>query len=284
MLTLALAAGEARAPGQGRKVNEWLNHCGDVYARAFSWGDSHWIHWRGLGVFAFSTGSHQVRVWPESDIQYRSIVDTFSRILQPVILQALGWEALHAGAAVAPAGVLAFCGRAGSGKSTLAFAMQQAGWKQFADDALVLRLDQDCVTACPLPFRPELKPASRAHFGNAHLPPAQQTQPDVPLVGVFLLKQDIGLMSPRVSLIPKARAFVELLAHAHCFDLCDSTHRRRLVDDYLRVAARVPIFTLEYQPNFQHLPQLTRAVVEAVTIMDPSADGASELWHAALAP
>ena len=141
MLTLAFAGGDAPTPGTGRKVNEWCDDNGEVFARAHTSKDLHWIDWPGLGVFAFSAGSHEVRVWPEPGTQHEAIVDTFSRTLEPVILQTLGWQALHAGAAVGPTGVVAFCGRKGSGKSTLAFAMHQAGWRQFADDALVLRFE-----------------------------------------------------------------------------------------------------------------------------------------------
>ena len=96
MLTLAFAAGEVPAPGPGRKVKEWLDDDGKSTARAFSSAGLHWIDWPGLGVFAFSAGSHEVRTWPEADARREAVVDTFLRI-QPIILQALGWQALHAG-------------------------------------------------------------------------------------------------------------------------------------------------------------------------------------------
>lgn len=282
MLTLAIAAGEPPARQIGRKVNEWFDDCGEVLARAFSCESLHWIDWLGVGVFAFSAGSRDVRVWPEPDTQHEVIVETFSRMLQPVILQALGWQALHAGATVGPAGALAFCGRKGSGKSTLAYAMQQAGWRQFSDDALVLRLDHDCVKTCPLPFTPRLRPASRTHFADAHyaaLSSSEQQIPDVPLTAVFILQQDASLSSPRISLVPQARAFSMVLAHAHCFNAKDPRQTRQLVEDYLRLVARVPVFTLEYSPIFQHLPQLTRAVVEVA-----SGIGAAAVFSSGLQP
>jgi hypothetical protein len=268
----------------GRKVNEWYDDCGAVLARAFSCEDTHWIEWRGLGVFAFSGGSHAVRVWRERNSSREAIADAFSRMLQPIILQALGWQVLHAGAAAGPAGMLAFCGRAGSGKSTLAFAMQQAGCQQFADDAVVLRSKRDCVTAYPLPFTPGLKPASRAHF-DARRPwltsPASQPV-EVPLTAVFLLAQNAELAGPRISLLQQGPAFSELLTHAHCFDAEDPTHTRRLVDDYIEIVKRVPVFTLEYRPDFQNLGELTCAVVQAASSIDASGDYSSELQPALL--
>ncbi len=266
MLTLAFAVGSAPAPETGRKVNEWCDDGGEVVARAYTSRALHWIEWPGLGVFGFSAGSQEVRVWPEPGRRHEAVADTFSRTLEPIILQTLGWQALHASAAVGSAGVVAFCGRKGSGKSTLAFAMHQAGWPQFSDDALVLRLDQDRVASCPLPFKPRLRPPARAYFANAvSLSQYSSGTANVPLAAVFLLQQNSDLASPRISLMPQARAFSEVLAHAHCFDAEDPTQTRRLVNDYLGIVARVPVFALEYKPDLQKLPQLTRAVGQAAS-------------------
>jgi hypothetical protein len=239
---------------------------GNVCARAFSDGHLQQIEWPGLGLFVFSAGSREVTVWPERGAKHEVIFETFSRLLQPVILQALGWVALHASAVLGPAGLLAFCGRSGSGKSTLAFALQRLGCWQIADDALVLRLDHDQVMVCPLPFTPRLRPNSRAHFAQAgrYLPPAAERQSnDVPLTAMFLLRQNVNLTSPRISQLPKARAFSELLAHAHCFDIENPVHTNRLADDYLKLSARVPVCTLEYQPDFSSLSTVTCALMRA---------------------
>src|SRR5262245_43718840 len=106
MLTFAFASGEAPPPG--RQVNEWLDDDGEITARAFSRADLHWIAWPRVGVFAFSGGSHEVRIWPEPGARPEVVIDTFFRV-QPIIMQALGWQALHAAASVGPSGVFAFC-------------------------------------------------------------------------------------------------------------------------------------------------------------------------------
>src|SRR5262249_14734603 len=163
-----------------------------------------------------SAGSQEVRVWPESGIRRETIVDIFDRTLQPILLQALGEsQALHASAAVASAGVLAFCGRSGSGQSTLAFAFQPVCCQQVADDALVLRLDGNRVIARPLPFMHRLRPQSRAHFERAdELVSPKLDTADLPLAAVFLLQQDDSLVRARISLVPQLRAFTEVLSHA----------------------------------------------------------------------
>jgi hypothetical protein len=265
MLTLSFANGEP--PPLGREVNALRDDRGEVHARLYSSGSSKWIDWLGVGVFGFSTHSREVEVWPKADVQQNVVVDAFLMI-QHNMLQALGWQVLHAGAAIGSQGAAAFCGKSGSGKSTLAFAMEQAGWRQIADDGLVLRIERKCVMACPLPFKPQLRPASRAHFAHASNPmpfPSRLPPADIPLAVVFVLQQDARCTTPRIQRIPKSRAFSEVLTHAHCYDEEDRGHTRQLVDDYLELVARVPVFTLQYQPDFQQLSQLVRAVVSALS-------------------
>ena len=281
MLTLSFASGQA--PKKGRKVHTWLDDCGQVFASAYSSNKVHWIDWLDLGVFAFSAGSHDVRVWPARGAQHQAVVDAFSCMIQPIILQALGWQALHAAAAVGPSGVLAFCGKSGSGKSTLAYAMQDVGCRQFADDALVLCFEHDRVTACELPFKPRLRAPSRVYFAHTHSDVSFRQHPaELPLSAVFLLQQEATIeANPRISLMSPARSFSEILAHAHCFEGDNSAHTRRLAEDYLALAARVPVFTLTYRPCLQRLPQLTEAVMWAAANSDANS---SDFRPAALFP
>src|SRR5258707_1097125 len=243
MLSLIIPA--VVAPKAGRQVSEWRDEGGKVFARAFSADDHYRIDWPGLGAFAFRPGSRDVLVWPEPHAPHEEISDTFDRLLQPVILQALGKQALHAAASVGPSGTIAFCGSAGSGKSTLGFAMGQAGYQQLADDALVLQLEQDRVSVCPLPFAPRLRPASRLHFGYSDQNPAPRVDlrpTDLVLSAIFLLRQDEQTERPRLALLPQAQAFSAVLAHAYCYDAQDRSHTRRLVDSYLAIVSLVPVF------------------------------------------
>jgi hypothetical protein len=264
MLSLIVSAGVA--PKAGRQVSEWRDDCGKVFARAFSAEDHCRIDWPGLGAFAFRPGSRDVLVWPEPDARHEEISDTFDRLLQPIILQALGKQALHAAAAVGPSGTIAFCGNAGSGKSSLGFAMRQAGYRQLADDALVLQLEGDRVSVCPLPFAPRLRPASRLHFGYSEkipAPPVDLRAADLALSAIFLLRQDDQIERPQLTVLPQAQAFSALMAHAHCYDVQDPTHIRHLVESYLAVVSLVPVFALQYRPDLQQLPQLIEIIQDA---------------------
>ena len=264
MLTLSIL--EGAAPATGRQVNEWINEGGAVFARVFSSNDHYRIDWPGVGAFAFRPGSPDVLVWPEPDARHEEISDTFDRLLQPVILQALGKQALHAAASVGPCGTIALCGNKGSGKSTLGFAMRYAGYRQLADDALVLQLEQNQVSVCTLPFTPRLRPASRVHFGYTDQNPAPHVDvrpADLVVSAIFLLRQDEQTGRPRPVLLPKAQAFPAVLAHAYCYDAQDRSHTRRLVDSYLAIVSLVPVFALQYRPDLQRLPQLIEIVQDA---------------------
>jgi hypothetical protein len=270
LLSLTISAGVA--PATGRQTEAWSDECGKVFARAFSADDHYRIDWPGLGTFAFRPGSRDVLVWPDSDASPEEISDTFDRLLQPVILQALGKQALHAAAVVGPSGTIALCGRAGSGKSTLGFAMRQAGYRQLADDALVLQLEGDRVSVCPLPFVPRLREASRLHFGHADEIPATRVDArpaDLALSAIFLLRQDHQVGRPRLALLPQAQAFSALLAHAHCYDVQDRSHTRRLVDSYLAIVALVPVLSLHYRPGLQRLAQLVQIIQDAAGSCSP---------------
>jgi hypothetical protein len=149
--------------------------------------------------------------------------------------------------------------------------MQDVGYWQFADDALLLRIEQDQIIARQLPFVPNLRPASRTHFPRARYKRSSSTgpgSPDVRLNAIFVLQQTPDLTSPKISLMPPARAFSELLPLAHCFDHEGPTHTRRLVDDYLQIVARVPTFRLEYCPDLQGLLLLSRNIAECARRID----------------
>jgi hypothetical protein len=144
--------------------------------------------------------------------------------------------------------------------------MQQAGYRQLADDALVLQLEPDRVSVCPLPFVPRLRPVSRLHFGYADQNPVPHVDvrpADLVVSTIFLLRQDEQTERPRLALLPQAQAFSAVLAHAYCYDARDRSHTRRLVDSYLAIVSLVPVFTLQYRPDLQRLPQLIEIIKDA---------------------
>jgi hypothetical protein len=62
-----------------------------------------------------------------------------------------GWEAVHAGAVLTPAGAIAVMGSTGAGKSSLTAALVAAGCGFFTDDVLVLGRGAESIAAHPGP-------------------------------------------------------------------------------------------------------------------------------------
>src|SRR5262245_37496958 len=118
LLRLVRARDQMSLPCTNRQVNEWRTEHGEVYARAFSENGLHWIEWVRVGTFLFSDDTREVQVWPVPTVDYETVRKAFY-LFQPIILQGLGWQTLHASAALCPAGVIAFCGHGRAGKSTL---------------------------------------------------------------------------------------------------------------------------------------------------------------------
>jgi hypothetical protein len=267
MIELVVCDGVDPPPAAtGSIVHEWRDDRAAVFARAFGRDGRYRLEWRGLGTIAFATGSAQVRLWPAPESSRADVLDGFTRIALPVVLQALGAETLHASAVATPAGALAFCGRSGAGKSTLAYALgRQPDTSQLADDAVVIAMDGARPEVLPLAFRPRLRESARAALRAAVAAPMTATDAArQPLAGIFLLEREERAVAPvRVDRLPAHEAFRALLPHAHCFDEGDRRGTARLVEHYLTIVERVPVWRLLYRPDFATLPLVLRAVLEA---------------------
>jgi hypothetical protein len=265
VLRLAFATGgPCPVSREGRVVQAWSTETGEVYATAYAATDRRWIEWPGLATFAFAPGSPEVTVWPAAGAVTDEIAATFFRVLQPVVLQALGWQALHASAVAIDGQVVALCGRSGSGKSTLAYALGR-DWHQWSDDALVVDRGADReIVAVRLPFAPRLRPAARTHFPEWTVGAgAPHDATPLPLGAVVVLEQSARQADPvRARRVSPSEAFQLLITHAHCFDHADPADARRLIDDYLAIADAVPVHALAYRPGLDRLAQLKRAVLD----------------------
>jgi hypothetical protein len=266
MLDVVLCDGAPPSPSAGRTVNVWRDDHGRPFAEARTHGDGYRVEWCGLGTLTFARGSLRARLWPEPGLAPAAIRAAL-HIVEPVILQALGRQALHASAVRVPHGVIAFCGLSGSGKSTLAFALgQRTGLVQIADDAMVLEAVSGTVVVTPLPFRKRLRDETRAFFGEGRTATAGDLAAAemAPLRAVFTLEQSPRPDTLEVTRIPGPSAFAALLPHAHCFDDSDRAGVAAMVEAYLTMAGLVPVYRLTYSPDFSRIGQVQDLVMSTV--------------------
>jgi hypothetical protein len=267
LLTLQLASKRPDI-SRAREGCVWRDLDGSVCGRSLIAGHDRWLDWYDVGLLAFNDRSPVVRVWPVRGMTLESARAEFDRMLRPIVLQALGWQALHAGAALTSEGALLFCGRSGAGKSTTAYALGQMGWTQLADDQVVWQLHDGRPKVQALPFKPRLRPLSHARLGDKTSPrsPWPTSQGLIPMAAIYLLEQRTDGAPVSISRVAPAQAFSALLPHAHCFDLSDVDATRVFTDDYLTLASEVPVFKVRYAPDLDRLPELLHTIVSAADI------------------
>ena len=262
MLTLTFGEGGRPEASGAREVTTWRDEDGRICARGFVGARRRWLECPGLGVFSFDAMSTVVHAWPATGVSREHLADRFMRTLQPAILQAMGWQALHASAVAGADGVIALCGISGSGKSTLGFALGRSGYRQIADDGVAVRVGRDGVFAHALPFAPRLRDTAANYFLE---PTPSAIRPGggapLPLRIILVLEQHRGGSAIDIEPLRPAAAFAVLVSHAHCFEVGDSPDGRRFVEDYLQIAGSVQVCAIRYHPSFSRLD----AVLEALT-------------------
>ncbi len=201
--------------------------------------------------------------------------------LAPLLASRHGALVLHASAAAAPAGALAFLGPAGRGKSTLAASFAGAGLPFLSDDALALDRYGTGWRVRPGPASLRLWADSRAALARdrAAAPALDFTakarliaddalahcDAPQPLAAAFLIDEP----APRLSLAPVAprEALLALLAHAFLLDHEDREAVRAQFDAASRLVAAVPVYRLAAPRDYAALPATRAAILACVETM-----------------
>lgn len=268
------AAGEMPPDEGGICVREWLSTRGTVQARAFVGEAWNWIVWDGVATYRFRRHTRTVEALPADGANPDAVSDLYRRHILPVVMQAHGWEALHASAVATDKGVLAFCGECGSGKSTIAYALSRRGYSLYADDVLVIEPGHGRIDALSIPFRPRLRPASARFLGTDAVQlragePRFHMGPR-PLAALFLLESaEHDRHVPEIRRLPSLEALRLILWHARRFDPTDLAGHKRYLQNYLELAAVVPVFSVRFARGFERLDPLLDGLLRAVGVECP---------------
>ena len=229
-------------------------------------GPEHWVLVPERAAFRFQAGSELVLAHPHPLADDDAVLDAYHGAALPMAVQvALGGQALHASAVVAPGlGALAFCGISYAGKTTLAFALGRRGYRIWADDILGFEArGAEHVRAVRLPFRLNLRAQTAAHFNAAtgKISDAGSEFEDwtrIPLAAVFALERlDSEPWSrPAARRLSPSEALMAVLSHAFCFEPQTAQEKRRTIADYLGLVARVPVYSLTPGPDLGRLDAL----------------------------
>jgi hypothetical protein len=241
----------------------WRDWSGVPRAYGYTLGGEHWIRLPDVASFRFTAAGEAVEAIAQGSTPGERVEDAYRRHVLPFVMQALGWELLHASAVMTPRGALAFCGPSGAGKSTLAHELDRRGYPPLADDALPFETINGAVHAIPMSFT--LRVSGRSvPYGEEWGREAKGPE-SVPLAAVFVLERtaEVDPAHPEITPLPNSSALPLLLYHAHCFSFRDQRRTRLMADRYLALAAQVPAFQVRYQPDLDWLPTLLDSVERA---------------------
>jgi len=253
-------------------VQTWSDLHGGVFAHCYTQDDTDWIELPGLAEYGFSKTQEEVKAFFHPKVPDELVRETYRRSVLPMVLQASGTEVLHSSAVLMPQGVVALCGKSWSGKSTTAYALSQRGYSLWADDAVAFDTTAEQVLTTRLPFRIQLRPASRSFFGTPCLTtnPATGTraandrpgQQPAALSALCILKPLTSNEDLEVEIRPlsASEAFPAILSHAYCFSLHDRERKRQMMQRYMDLTTRVPVIEIRYKPNLERITGLVDCI------------------------
>ncbi len=260
------------------RVRTWHDVFGVVCAHSYVNQTGNWLRWPGLVSF-HCTENGTIEAFPDKPVAESVLRDLWRRTAEPLLLQALGWETLHASAVLTASGAFAFCGERQAGKSTLAYALSRRGYPQYADDTVVLQVESREIRALDRPFGVRLRSEPAAFFGfqpDRHhfqdvvpIPPGSERASTTPLAAICVLRQ-APIAATAMNRMPPAAAMDAVVRNAHCFNP-DEQGRKRLLKNYLRVTATVPVYELLFSTGLEHLGSVLECVEAAMnhTQMEP---------------
>ncbi len=229
----------------------WKAATGEVAATGYVAAGFQWIRWPAVGVFRLDPNGEVVTMYPEPRADVRVIEDIWRRSVLPLALLGHGFEALHASAVSASGGVVAFAAPSKTGKSTLAHALRARGCRQWADDAVVFRVDRSTQTAAAFsfPFSMRLKGRDRARFEPSSTEVADV--PSAPLCAICILSRlpEDAPAPLTIHRLHGTAALLSLLPNAHVFDPGDRDRERQMIEALLTVVDSVPVYDLQFRPG-----------------------------------
>ena len=287
MLKLVIAGesdGTWPVPVSALLVQEWRDREGQVRAFGYADGPRGWLEWPGLATFAFEEGSDEVFATPSAGSTTQAVEELFRRNALPIILQARGWEALHARAVLSPRGIVGLCGASEAGVFALAYGLDRLGYRRCAEVALLLNL-RGAVRVEMSPLSPRAASASLDMNPGERLcslfvvaqPSASSTdsetlsRPEASPRGPTLLKsRPSPRMSsllwsspfPRLTRLAGIEAFSAIVAHAYCFNPADPQAKRRLAANYMSLVSQVPVYLLELEGGLQQVEAAMQLILD----------------------
>jgi hypothetical protein len=271
-LGLDSVAHHARLEKEGERLAHWPPAPFETTATdCFRVGDDYWIWQPGVGGVTFREDDTKLVAFPSSQIGSAWFEYLIKRSWLPAIYQVWRRQVLHASAVVSRSSgdVYAFLGPSQAGKSTFAYGLaERESWNLLSDDTLAFSWNEDPTRPAGIALHrlennPRLRPASAAYFGHTSVAQGPIEWPAGPLNlrALYFLESDAeGEVLPGIARLRAAESYPRLLKNAHALTLTIAAHNRRLMRDYLALAANVPAFRLVFRKSFDVVQKVFDAV------------------------
>lgn len=256
------------APPLNARVEIWRDTVGAIYAYGEMLGEVCSLHVPGLASFRFSCHSDEIAATVSSGVTSEAVLDAYQRKVLPMALQIRGQEVLHASAVTSAKGVTAFCGVSQTGKSTIAYGLSRRGYDLWGDDALAFETTGLGGMAISLPFKIRLRPSAAKWFGGEAIQAAASAgfpvhpKPTRLKAVCVLRRADDDGAAVQVRRLSVGQAFPAVFAHAWWFTLDNPELKRRVIDNYLDLVARIPVFDVSFKSGLENLPVILDAIEE----------------------
>lgn len=263
-LNIVESCSAASRPPHGMDVplEVWHYPDGRVSGCGRTFNGHYWIELPDLATFHFTTRGGTVAALPQPPTSQELVREAYYREVLPLALQVLGSEALHASAVLGPCGVVGFGGLSGAGKSTVAYGLSLRGYASYSDDALIFETSDQGVRAIPVHFQVRLRVDCASLFAQAPPPASHPAIQPAPLAALAVLKRHPSEQG--VHPLPSTEALPEILSHAYCFSLRDAARKRLMMEHYLDLIARVPVFEVRFGDGPEKLSAILDSIEQVI--------------------
>jgi hypothetical protein len=255
---------------------------GEVWCEVAAGDDAFRLAFPSHVVFDIDLVDSAVRYAPVGEVAETTLRHLIVDQLVPHLLATGGALVLHASCVALDGGALALVGATGRGKSSLAAAFVQGGAALVADDYVLLSDAGDGYLVAPAYPGLRLWEDSAEHFAGSALDLVQVAEytakrrweapvgagPDdrFPLRAIAVLGQPPGPDQPSVRVGPLRGTDAFVALHEQAFRLERATRATRAaeLDRFVALATRVPVLLVEHRRDYQLLPEVTDAILQAV--------------------
>ncbi len=254
------------------KVELWRDTTGAIYAYGETRGDECWMHVPGVASYRFTRQGDDVAASVADGAHQDVVLDAYRRRVLPMAVQFRGCEVLHASAVQSPAGVVALCGVSQTGKSTIAFGLSRRGYPVWCDDAFAWDFTAGRASSIALPFELRLRPPTASFFRSTTRPNVS-TKDDPASVGCnrasvallcVLQRSDQQTAPVEIRQLPFAQAFSDVLSHAFWFTIADAADKRRVIGNYIDLAANTPIYEVSFRSGLENLAHVLDSIEDTI--------------------